>query len=174
MMTRRTLFGIVAAGALVLTACSDDGDTSGTGSTNAPTAGVTVERAWARTSPAATTMGAAYLDLTSTSDDTLVGVAVDPAVARVAELHEMAPADPGMSDGMGDDMGGGMGEMTMRPVASIDLPAGTTVSLKPGGYHIMLIDLTKPLTAGTTFDVTLTLGSGATQTATVTVQDTAP
>lgn len=185
MKFRRTVIGLVAAGALALGACSNDSDTADTVATSAPSAGVTVERAWARTSPAGTTMGAAYMDITSTVNDTLVGVGVDQNIARVAEMHEMAPAEPELGDGMGDgmagdmdsDMGGdmgGMGEMVMRQVESIDLPAGTKVSLAPGGYHVMLIDLVKPLTAGQTFDLTLEFGSGNTSKVVVTVSDIAP
>ena len=54
----------------------------------------------------------------------------------------------------GDDMG--MGGMTMREVARIPLPAGEAVTLEPGGYHVMLLELAAPLTAGQTFPVTLT------------------
>ena len=46
--------------------------------------------------------------------------------------------------------------MTMRPVESIELPAGKTVKLEPGGYHIMLLDLVKPLEVGEKIELTLT------------------
>jgi copper(I)-binding protein len=46
--------------------------------------------------------------------------------------------------------------MRMRQVSSIDVPAGGTVSLQPGGLHIMLIDLKEPLRQGETFPLTLT------------------
>ena len=47
--------------------------------------------------------------------------------------------------------------MTMRAVDELPLPAGKTVELKPGGYHVMLIDLVKPLAAGDKVPVTLTI-----------------
>jgi copper(I)-binding protein len=45
--------------------------------------------------------------------------------------------------------------MTMRQVDAIELPAGTTVMLAPGGLHIMFVDLVQPLAEGTDVDVTL-------------------
>ncbi|MGB1503532.1 MAG: copper chaperone PCu(A)C, partial [Ilumatobacteraceae bacterium] len=51
---------------------------------------------------------------------------------------------------MGDD-----GAMSMQEMDALELPAGTLVQLVPGGYHIMLIDLAKPLVVGETFDFTL-------------------
>jgi periplasmic copper chaperone A len=45
--------------------------------------------------------------------------------------------------------------MEMQPVSSIKVPAGGSVQLKPGSYHIMLIGLTHPLAAGQSFPVTL-------------------
>jgi copper(I)-binding protein len=74
----------------------------------------------------------------------------------------------------GEDMEGmdeGEGEMTMRPVDGIDIPAEGTVTLEPGGYHVMLIDLAKPLAAGETFDLTLTFENAGEQVVTVTVRD---
>lgn len=46
--------------------------------------------------------------------------------------------------------------MKMRALPVLDLPAGKTVELKPGGYHIMLLDLKAPLAKDTTVPVTLT------------------
>ena len=71
-------------------------------------------------------------------DDALVAV-TSPAAA-VVELHETVP-DP--STGM----------MAMQPVVSVPVPAGGMAELKPGGYHVMLIDLVAPLTEGTTIDL---------------------
>jgi periplasmic copper chaperone A len=47
--------------------------------------------------------------------------------------------------------------MRMRAVPSLDLPAGKPVELKPGGYHVMLMDLKQPLKDGETVSVTLTI-----------------
>lgn len=183
MKTRRALVSTVVLGTLFFAACGDKKDEATTTSAAAtetsvaPASEITVANAWARTSPAATTMGAAYMDITSSVADSLVSVAVDASIAREAQMHEMAMmgGDSSMAGGMTETtMAGGMGEMVMRQVTEVDLPAGATVQFKPGGYHIMLIDLVKPLVLDQTFDLTLTFGSGATKVVTVTVRDSAP
>ena len=45
--------------------------------------------------------------------------------------------------------------MMMRPIQKIDVPAGKKVELKPGGYHIMLVNLKRDLKAGTVVKLTL-------------------
>lgn len=182
------LTGGVALG-LLLAGCGDDdgGDTTeapagteaaaGTeapAATEAAVAEIEIEGEWARTSPMATDRGAVYMMITSAVDDALVSASVPAEVAGTVEIHETVTVtdDTGMgtteSTGMGMGMGG---EMTMRPVDKIDLPAGETVALIPGGYHIMLLGLVAPLEAGTTIEVTLTFDSGATMTLDVPVQD---
>jgi copper(I)-binding protein len=72
------------------------------------------------------------------------------------------------TDEMDDSMGG---EMTMREVDGIDIPAGETVALKPGGYHIMLLDLAEPLKEGSAFDVELEFENAGSRTVEVTVRN---
>jgi copper(I)-binding protein len=67
-------------------------------------------------------------------------VAASSPLAGVVEVHEMT-------------MDGNM--MKMRPVPALNLPAGKSVELKPGGYHVMLMDLKKELKEGETVPVTL-------------------
>ncbi|MCB2223997.1 MAG: copper chaperone PCu(A)C [Actinobacteria bacterium] len=122
--------------------------------------GVTVEGAWARPSPAMADAGAVYLDLTAASDDELIAAEVDPSIAGVVEIHETA---------MSDD-----GTMAMQEVGSIDLPGGTTVSLEPGGYHIMLLHLPRPLENGETFSLTLGFAESDSVQVTVEVREDAP
>ncbi|MEY4606019.1 MAG: hypothetical protein RLY45_779 [Actinomycetota bacterium] len=131
---------------------------------------VTVEGAWARTSPMDSANGAAYFSITSNTDDALIGVSVDASVAARAELHESVMAGGGMESGTTMPMG----EMTMRRVDSIELEAGTPVELKPGGYHVMLLDLAEPLSAGRTITLTLALESGDSVEVEVPVRDGAP
>ncbi|ARA91987.1 hypothetical protein AWN76_001600 [Rhodothermaceae bacterium RA] len=106
-----------------------------------------IEEAWARpapfapavtTSPLART--AAYLTIRNTgrAADRLIGAEAD--VARVVELHESR------IDG---------GVMRMRPVEHITIDPGASVTLAPGGYHLMLLDLTGPLQEGDHFTLTL-------------------
>ena len=112
-----------------------------TTTTEAPAAEIEVSDAWARKSPMKTTAGAAYMKITSPTEDALVGASVDASIAGMVEIHETVMAE--------DD------SMKMQHVDKIDLPAGEAVELKPGGYHVMLMELADPLEVGTTFDVTL-------------------
>jgi periplasmic copper chaperone A len=116
---------------------------------------VTVSQAWARASAGAATTGAAYVTLTGgASDDTLIGVSAP--VADTVQVHESS------SEG---------GVMRMRQVtAGVPVPAGKTVVLRPGGYHIMMIGLHQPLVAGHGFPLTLTFAHAAPVTVPVTVQ----
>jgi copper(I)-binding protein len=97
-------------------------------------------------------MGAAYLKINSDADDTLVSAMVDTSVAAMAQIHEMVPVESGMSTESTMDSSA----MTMQEVDHIDIVAGTQLELKPGGYHVMLMKLVKPLLTGETFKITLT------------------
>lgn len=144
---------------------------------------VSADGAWARTSPMMATAGAVYMNLTSEETDRLVGASVDTSIAATTEVHETVETGAHMGDdGEGDDMGGkgdmsemeGMGAMTMQEVESIELPAGQTINLEPGGFHIMLLDLAEPLEVGDTFDVTLDFEDADDLVVTVEVRDSAP
>ncbi len=194
----RTLTRSVAAGvfvsALLLSGCGSDSDgassdTTAAEKTTTTAAAAEIELAdvWARQSPMGTTMGAIYLNITSPTDDKLVGAMVPTEVAATTEIHETVPADDaGMTETtMGEEMtettmaedmtettmAEDMGSMTMRPVESIELPAGEMVSLEPGGYHIMLIDLVKPLEVGDTIELTLTFENAGEMTVTAEVRE---
>lgn len=150
----------------------------------APATDIVVEGQWARTSPMDAANGAAYFTITSADADKLVGVMADASVAGMTEMHETVMVeDTDTSMAMGSDttmaMGSattmaGMGEMTMQPVEFIDLPAGTAVELKPGGYHIMLMELAKPLVVGDTISLTLTFETAGEIVIDVPVLDEAP
>lgn len=92
---------------------------------------VDVTAAWARPAVPGQTGTGAFMTLVSKDGARLVGAA--SPVAGVVEIHEMA---------MDNNV------MRMRAVPSVDLPAGREVQLKPGGYHVMLLDLKRPLKAG--------------------------
>jgi hypothetical protein len=109
-------------------------------------ANVSVTDAWARATMPGQKVSGAYMQIQSDADARLVG-ASSPAVPRV-EVHEMK---------MDGDV------MRMREVKAIDLPKGKTVSLQPGGYHIMLMNLQKPIAAGDVIPLTLTIESGGKQ-----------
>jgi len=186
--TLTRIVAVVALAALPLAACGDDDEPTTTAPTEEAAGGIAVAGAWARTSPAVATAGAVYLQIANEGDedDALVGVAVDPAVADRAELHETVAADDAMGDdgamdGMDDETAttgegghGGGGMMQMRRVDEIPVPAGQAVALEPGGYHIMLLDLAAPLEVGSTIEVTLTFQRAGDLVVEAEVRDTAP
>lgn len=105
----------------------------------AQTEPVTVKNAWARTSVPGQKATGAFMTLIAKEGTKLVGVS--SPVAGVTEVHEMK---------MDGDV------MKMRAVAGgLDLPAGKAVELKPGGYHVMLLDLKAPLPKDSTIPMTL-------------------
>ena len=95
--------------------------------------------AWVRAAVAGQSGTGAFMKLTAQAPLRLVGVATP--VAGVAEVHEMK---------MDGDT------MKMRAIPGIDLPARQAVELKPGGYHLMLMDLKQPIQAGSSVPLTLT------------------
>jgi len=106
---------------------------------------VNVEGAWARATVQGQKASGAFMKLTASSDTRLVSVS--SPVAGVAEVHEMK-----MDNGV----------MTMRAVeGGLALPAGKSVELKPGGYHLMFMDLKLPLQKDTTIPVTLVFKDAA-------------
>ncbi len=92
---------------------------------------VTVSEPWIRATVGGQKVAGGYMQLKSARDTALVA-ASSPAAATV-EVHEMAMVD---------------NVMKMRAVQKLDVPAGRTVELKPGGYHIMFIDIKEPMKVG--------------------------
>lgn len=99
---------------------------------------VTISDAWARTSRPGQKVGAAYMTLQSSEDTTLVKV--ESPAAGTVEIHSMT-----MNDGV----------MKMRMLEDLPIKANEPVKLAPGGFHLMLFDLEKPLQAGETVQFTL-------------------
>ncbi|MFQ6309862.1 copper chaperone PCu(A)C [Lysobacter capsici] len=100
---------------------------------------VAVDAPWVRATVPQQTATGAFMRLTASRDLRLIGARSD--VAQNTEVHEMA-------------MQGQM--MRMREVAAVPLPRGQAVALAPGGYHVMLIGLKRPLSAGDQVTLTLT------------------
>ena len=128
--------------------------------------GIKITDPWARTSPMVAGAGAAYMVIENTGStaDALVGGSSD--VAAAVEVHEtvaMESAAPMESAGMGMEspaasdggMAPGGSMMGMQKMDRLEIPAGGSVELKPGSYHIMLIGLTRELKAGEKIDITL-------------------
>lgn len=103
---------------------------------------VQVSGAWIRVAVKGQSGTGGFMQLLSTQSMTLTGFASE--VAGSTELHEMK-------------MDGNV--MRMRPIESLSLPPGQTVSLRPGGHHLMLMGLKQPLKDGDTVALTLLLKS---------------
>lgn len=106
---------------------------------------VQVQEPWVRETLSTAGTGA-FMKLTAATDMRLVDVR--SPVAGVAEIHEMA---------MQGDV------MKMRAISQLPLPAGKTVELKPGGYHLMLMDLKAPVKPGAQVPLTLVFENAAGQ-----------
>lgn len=106
--------------------------------TGAAFAQTTVKDGWVRSTVEPQKATGAFMQITSAQGGKLVSV--QSTLAGVAEVHEMA-------------MDGNV--MKMRAVPALELPAGKAVELKPGGYHVMLMDLKQAVKAGETVPLTL-------------------
>lgn len=111
---------------------------------------LTVGNAWTRATPPNAMAGGGFLVITNkgNADDKLI--AASAPVTERTELHEMAVID---------------GVMKMREMeGGIPVPAGETVELKPGGLHVMFMDIKQPLKEGETLPITLTFEKAGTVT----------
>jgi copper(I)-binding protein len=107
----------------------------------AQSSAIQIDKPWARATPGGATTGAAYMTIDNKSNiaDRLIGASSN--VAKTLQIHEMKVVN---------------GIMKMREIAGgLAVPAGGSVTLKPGGYHVMLIGLNKPLKQGDKFPLTL-------------------
>jgi len=129
---RRAVAGLALAGALSVPF-------------SAPAQNRTVEirDAWIRGTVAGQTASGAFMEITSPTTARLVSVT--SPVAASAEIHRMKLEN---------------GIMRMFPVDGVDLPAGRTVKLAPGGFHVMLTGLRRPLKAGDQVPLKLTFERG--------------
>lgn len=164
-MTITKITTAVAAGlcAVAIGACGDDEESGSAATTATATASTEVTNAWARITAPTAKQGAVYMTITAPEGDTLTDASVPPSIAGKTELHETTG---GTGETMNPD------EMTpeqmaaqmkmMKEVDSIEIPAGKTTMLKPGGYHVMLLDLTDPIEEGEKVPVTLTFEQAGT------------
>lgn len=127
-------------------------EAEGSGST------LTIQDVWARSEESGHN-SAAYLQITNDSDvdDLLLGASAD--IAGTIEIHDV------VSD---NDV------MKMQEVDEIPIPAGETVTLEPGGYHVMFFDLTEDLVAGDEFELTLIFDEAGEITVTAEVRNHTP
>jgi len=114
---------------------------------------VTVSNAWVRATVPGQAVGAAYMELKSAGGATLTRV--ESTATAAVEIHKMSMKD---------------GKMEMRMLDALPLPAGQVVKLEPGGLHLMLFDLKKPLKAGEKVGFTLYFKDGRGKTSQVKVE----
>ena len=112
--------------------------TTGTAHAQIPDPAITIKDAWVRTTVPGQKATGAFMKITAKEGTRLVGASTP--VAGVAEVHEMK---------MDGDV------MKMRAVPALELPSGKTVELKPGGFHVMLMDLKAALPKDSTVPLTL-------------------
>ena len=109
---------------------------------------ILVTQSWVQAMPASQTTSAAYMTIENKSPNSeLVLVSASSDIADAVELHQMSEMN---------------GMMNMAMVPSIHIPAQGKVSLQPGGFHIMLIKLKKPVTQGVLVPITLHFQNGRT------------
>ncbi|RYH70137.1 MAG: copper chaperone PCu(A)C [Alcaligenaceae bacterium] len=99
---------------------------------------VTVKDAWVRATVPQQQATGAFMQLKASKDSKLVSAS--SPLTPVVEVHEMA-----MQDNV----------MRMRQISAVELPVGKAVDLKPGGYHVMLLDLKQQIKEGDTVPITL-------------------
>jgi periplasmic copper chaperone A len=120
---------------------------------------ITIETPWSRATPGSAKVAVGYLTIKNSeaAPDRLVSVTADIAAGH-AGIHQMS-----MSDGM----------MKMRELTDgLPIPAQGSVTLEPGSYHLMFLDLKRPLTEGETFPATLTFAKAGTVSVTFEVRGT--
>ena len=114
---------------------------------------VTVKDAWVRGTVAAQTVTGAFMTVTSSEDAKLV--AARSPIASMTEIHRST-----MKDGVN----------RMDAAGAVALPAGKAVELKPGGYHVMLMGIAKPVVAGAKVPIQLTVEDRRGKRSTIEVQ----
>jgi len=115
---------------------------------------VAIMDAWVREAHVKAKVNAGYVTLVNVGGEEVTLVKVESDAFELVELHEMA-----MVDGM----------MEMRELSEIVIPPSGQAKLAPGGKHLMMHNPREPLQVGQTVDVTLTFGTGVTQTISVSV-----
>ncbi|SEI46841.1 hypothetical protein SAMN05421831_102183 [Allopseudospirillum japonicum] len=113
--------------------------------TQVSAASLEVKDAYARAMPAGQPNSAAFMQLNNPTDEARALVSAQSSVAGVVELHTHVHE---------------AGVMQMRKIDQIQVPAGASTQLAPGGLHIMLINLQQELSEGSQIDLQLTLDNG--------------
>jgi periplasmic copper chaperone A len=132
---RRTLLEVIAAISLTLAAIV-------TTANGVSASSVMITEAFARASATPTAgAGAAYISLMNHGAEADTLVSASTPAAETVEVHMTETVD---------------GVMKMRAAGPLEIPAMGTLEMKPGGYHLMLMDLKAPLAKGSEIEITLT------------------
>jgi copper(I)-binding protein len=121
---------------------------------------VTVEDAYVRAVPPVSPTSAAFMKLTNTGDAAHQVKSAESDISELVELHTHTMGENGMH--------------MMRKIEQIDLPAGETTELKPGGLHVMFINLKSPVTPDSEVEVKLNFEDGSSKQLTLPVKKMAP
>jgi copper(I)-binding protein len=149
---RAALIMATGTGLLILSGCGSESTPSSqpvAATTQAPTGAtaLTIQDPWVKT--AKKDMTATFGTLQNTGAAPITIVSAKTSASSRTELHEVVE---------------GSGAMTMRPKkGGFTIPAGQKLELKPGGLHIMIMDLKKSVASGDEVDVRLTLADGSTK-----------
>jgi hypothetical protein len=142
-MRRTILLMLLLSGSLLLSACAPEPEAI------AEANGIVIVAGWVRPALVDQGNGAAYLVIRNENDRDDLLLSVETGIAARAELQEsiIVEAEAGMEE---------MGEMAgMRHLDSIAVPAGETVTLEPGGKHVMLMEMVRRFGAGDVVFLTL-------------------
>lgn len=107
-------------------------------------ADIIIDSPWIRETPPGRTVAAGYLKVSNNGAQARALVKADSPAASRVEMHSMVNAD---------------GMMRMRQIDRLDIPAGSSVSLEPGGLHLMLFDI-ETAAVGHHIPMTLTFDDG--------------
>lgn len=107
---------------------------------------IAIDSAWIREAPPATSVLAAYMTINNASESDQQITGMDSPDFRSAEIHRTVVED---------------GVAKMLPVSGLDVAAGDSISLEPGGLHVMLFDPQRPLREGDTATLIVHTASGA-------------
>jgi copper(I)-binding protein len=149
MKIKNLLYSIVLTAIALSFAYADD-------LSNDLTKDIAVSNAWVQAMPPIQKTTAAYMVITNNSQKQVVLVSASSDIAGAAEIHQMSDMD---------------GMMKMAKMTDVHIPAQGHVTFKPGGFHIMLINLKKPVNKGDTVLITLHFQDGSSIIANADVRD---
>ena len=121
---------------------------------------IKVTDGYVRAVPPVSPTSAAFMKLANMGENDHQLVSAESDVSELVELHTHTMGENGMHE--------------MRKVEQIDLPAGVTTALKPGGLHVMFINLKNPLEPDSQVDVTLNFEDGSSKQLTLPVKKMVP